>query len=118
MSVHVQTCAGEVNNAVKGSVKEARVLDRFAREMNMRESAAKRRDQTWRGIYTVDHASIVHQCHRDRHAMTATEVEDRCAWRKRSSPRSDCRDTDARLLASSDELSGDSFVAIRVIVHG
>jgi hypothetical protein len=106
------------DNGVEGSVKEARVLDRFAGEMSMRESAAKCRDQTWRGIYAIDHEPIIHQCHRDRHAMTATEVEDRRAWRERSGPCSDCRDTNARLFTSSHELGGDSFVAIRAIIHG
>jgi hypothetical protein len=84
--------------------KKRGVLDCFTGEMRTREPAAKRRCQSWRSVYSIDHESFVVQRLRNRHAGAAAEVEDRPTSGERSSPRSDHCNADARLLTQPYEL--------------
>ncbi len=76
----------------------------------------KLRDEARRRVHTEDHEPIAHQRHRDRDAVTASGIENRCARRERSSPLSHDRGADLRTLAQPHECRGDGFVAIRRVI--
>ena len=59
---------------------------------------------------------MVDQRHRDRHAMATSDIEDRCACRQRSCPRSHDCCPDRRPIAQPYEFRGDGLITVRRVV--